>query len=160
MARSSQKRLARVSLRAVLLLVVSASACAQIIGADEWTPKETDESASAASAASGAGGGGGDGGGGAGGGDGADGAVCSQCVTSSQCAVGCCSPKGVCLNIDGGCPDVDACANGCKDDTEGDVDCGSSCPNKCGKGLACMSDKDCIGILTCQNGTCQTALMP
>ncbi len=46
-----------------------------------------------------------------------------------------------------------ACANGVKDATEADVDCGGQCPTKCGLAKACGAAADCSSG-SCVGGRC------
>ncbi|HEX4339558.1 MAG TPA: hypothetical protein VH062_26810 [Polyangiaceae bacterium] len=56
----------------------------------------------------------------------------------------------------GGCyPPPAGCADGAKNGSESDVDCGGDCP-RCDSGKACASGADCL-TAACVNGTCATA---
>lgn len=46
-----------------------------------------------------------------------------------------------------------SCADGVKDGTESDVDCGGDCP-KCANGKACVTGSDCVGAV-CSANVCQ-----
>lgn len=48
------------------------------------------------------------------------------------------------------------CANGIKDSTETDVDCGGSCPNKCVTGKICNTNNDCSSSSCSQQTVCIT----
>lgn len=53
----------------------------------------------------------------------------------------------------GRCISTPACANGRRDGSESDVDCGGTCP-RCLNGRTCSSRNDCASAL-CANGMCQ-----
>jgi hypothetical protein len=61
----------------------------------------------------------------------------SNCTGTDKC-----DGHGLCL-----------CANGVKDTGEAGVDCGGSCPNKCGAKSTCINDTDCMNN-TCSQGYC------
>ncbi|APR81951.1 Hypothetical protein A7982_07300 [Minicystis rosea] len=70
--------------------------------------------------------------------------ACVECIADTNC------PAGVCWM--GHCPAL-PCADGVKDGTETDTDCGGSCPNKCEIGQHCLSDNDCYSHW-CLGGSC------
>jgi hypothetical protein len=47
-----------------------------------------------------------------------------------------------------------SCRNGIQDPDETDVDCGGSCPTKCGDGRSCVNDSDCAAS-NCTSGVCE-----
>ncbi|MBL8951862.1 MAG: peptidase, partial [Myxococcaceae bacterium] len=47
-----------------------------------------------------------------------------------------------------------SCSNGIEDGTESDIDCGGSCPTKCGLHRACAVGADCTSG-TCTLGVCR-----
>ena len=57
----------------------------------------------------------------------------------------------------------DLCRNGIRDSHEADVDCGGTCPEKCGLQEACSTGKDCSSGYcsneTCSEGTCDDGLL-
>jgi hypothetical protein len=70
--------------------------------------------------------------------------TCVQCLLGSECASGVCT-LGACQ--------VASCADGVKNGTETDVDCGGICA-PCPDGRACLVGADCTS-LTCTGQTCR-----
>ena len=86
--------------------------------------------------------------------------VCVSINDDQYCGAGCmnCLSNGQkCMN--GGCQTIATCTNGVKDGSETDVDCGGSCPTKCGVSKGCSQNSDCIGNI-CVSGVCQPFRCP
>ena len=66
------------------------------------------------------------------------------CANGGRCRAGSCSVT---------------CSDGLKNGTETGVDCGGTCPNKCGVGQGCVSRPDCASAI-CTSGICQTCTPP
>ena len=83
------------------------------------------------------------------------GSICVDLQTSNQHCGVCDAPCGNNENcLKGSC--TSNCANGKKDGTETDVDCGGSCA-PCGAGKSCTSGKDCKAELACLGAKCWKA---
>ena len=82
------------------------------------------------------------------------GGVCgSTCGVNKKCNTGADCTTGVCNMMTKLCS-APTCTDMVKNGTESDVDCGGSCPNKCGAGKMCTKDGDCVGGTKCLNGIC------
>ncbi len=66
---------------------------------------------------------------------------CGECSSTKDCFQGMCVPKA-------------SCTDGKKNGTEGDTDCGGSCPDKCAVGATCGGGGDCTSG-DCTDGTCR-----
>lgn len=69
------------------------------------------------------------------------------CSSAANCASGICS-NGLCTNA--------SCSDGVKNGTEGDKDCGGTCPTLCATGAACVDMVDCVTSV-CTKSECQGA---
>ncbi|NOU29952.1 MAG: hypothetical protein HOO96_18765 [Polyangiaceae bacterium] len=74
----------------------------------------------------------------------------SLVAIAASIAIGACSsdPPAATPGVDAGPPAPSTCANGTKDGTETDVDCGGICPTKCAEAKPCKVGSDCV------NGVC------
>ncbi|MEO7330865.1 MAG: hypothetical protein ABI193_19985, partial [Minicystis sp.] len=85
------------------------------------------------------------------------GAICAKCANGKVCAVNAdCSSNscvgGFCAAAGGGC------ADGAKNGTETDIDCGGAACPKCANGKVCLSLTDCLSA-SCASGIC-AAIVP
>lgn len=83
------------------------------------------------------------------------GADCGPCSVNKKCLVGTDCQSGVCV----GPPDMqkcapDTCADGMKNGSETDVDCGGTACAKCEKGKACTANSDCASDV-CTTEVCE-----
>src|SRR5690242_18498657 len=83
----------------------------------------------------------------------------ASCTTATTCASGVCSfgTGGSTTTLTGTCTASSSCADGVKDGTETDVDCGGLGCSKCGAGKACRAPGDC-NTHVCQGGVCATCV--
>jgi hypothetical protein len=72
------------------------------------------------------------------------GTVCGPCALGKGCLGGSDCQSGFCNAKTKVCV-ADQCHDGMKDGSESDVDCGGSCPTKCGNGQMCSGPSDCGG---------------
>ncbi|MBI5497406.1 MAG: hypothetical protein HY904_20495 [Deltaproteobacteria bacterium] len=82
---------------------------------------------------------------------------CPGCADGEACAVDGDCTSGVC-SAEGGAPRCAAatCADQVRNGSEGDVDCGAACPERCATGLTCNDATDCNDG-RCDNGVCPPA---
>jgi hypothetical protein len=70
---------------------------------------------------------------------------CVECTANVHCASGKCGPDRLCI--------PPTCNDEIKNGNESDIDCGGSCPARCGPLEGCMSHGDCVSA-ACEAGTC------
>jgi hypothetical protein len=82
-----------------------------------------------------------------------------KCADAKGCLVGTDCASGICDAVTKTCT-APSCTDTVRNGAETDVDCGGTCPNKCGDGKSCLIGADCssnscpVGTKKCTAGTC------
>ncbi|MFT3841955.1 MAG: hypothetical protein QM723_33495 [Myxococcaceae bacterium] len=79
---------------------------------------------------------------------------CPACAAGRHCLAGSDCQSGHCKPATMSCSEGE-CDDGIKDGQETDVDCGGSCPLKCGSGGKCISNSDCAQGTCFGDGVCR-----
>jgi len=80
------------------------------------------------------------------------GPTCGPCATGKMCLIGSDCSSTFCNSSTHQCV-ASSCQDGVKDGTESDVDCGGTCPNRCGENKVCSGPSDCAASATCDTTT-------
>lgn len=81
------------------------------------------------------------------------GGYCPKCVDGKKCIGDADCVSGSCVS--GTCAKAaETCDDGILNGSEGDTDCGGTCPDRCGSGRKCKISSDCLAGVTCNTGIC------
>jgi hypothetical protein len=81
------------------------------------------------------------------------GRYCPKCIDGKKCIGDADCVSGSCVS--GTCAKAaETCDDGILNGSEGDTDCGGTCPDRCGSGRKCKVSSDCLVGVTCNTGIC------